>query len=241
MCTVTYLPPSADRGFILTSNRDEKSFRPTIPPEIYLHNGVKMGFPRDEKAGGTWIAATSIGRLCCLLNGAFVAHKKEDFHTKSRGIVLFELASSQVEPNLFFAGYDLSRVEPFTIITIDFVHDETIDISEFVWDGIQKHFRILDSRKPYIWSSVTLYNNEQRASRREWFTYFLDEKGDNLLPADALAFHASNHTNDRSLNVIMEREGGLKTVSITQVVPSVMGFEMSYSDLLNKSKHTIVI
>lgn len=48
-------------------------------------------------------------------------------------------------------------------------------------------------------------------------------------------FHSGNHSNDNSINVIMQREGDLKTVSITQVSASVYGVKMSYFDLLNGS------
>lgn len=91
MCTVSYIPKKSAGGFVLTSNRDEKVFRPTIPPLLYELGETKLGFPKDEKAGGSWIAANNNCRLCCLLNGAFVAHEKKPHHTQSRGTILVEL------------------------------------------------------------------------------------------------------------------------------------------------------
>ena len=55
MCSVSFVP--LEDGFLLTSNRDEKRFRPTIEPKIYLENKVKLLYPKDEKAGGTWIVS----------------------------------------------------------------------------------------------------------------------------------------------------------------------------------------
>lgn len=90
MCTVTYIPPSHDNDFILTSNRDEKVHRPTFHPRIYNIRGTEVCFPKDAVAGGSWIAANDRGRLCCLLNGAFTPHEKQSIHTSSRGKVWTE-------------------------------------------------------------------------------------------------------------------------------------------------------
>ncbi|NJN26754.1 MAG: NRDE family protein [Cyclobacteriaceae bacterium] len=65
MCTVSYIPASDNSSFALTSNRAEKVFRPTLPPVVTWHNGTKLAFPRDEKAGGSWIAINEDGRVCC--------------------------------------------------------------------------------------------------------------------------------------------------------------------------------
>jgi len=61
MCTVTYIPSTEENGFVLTSNRDEKEFRPTSPPEIYAYGNCKLVYPRDEQAGGSWIAINEKG------------------------------------------------------------------------------------------------------------------------------------------------------------------------------------
>ena len=54
MCTITFIPKS-NNDFILTSNRDEAPGRETFPPEIYEEEGVKLLYPKDALAGGTWI------------------------------------------------------------------------------------------------------------------------------------------------------------------------------------------
>ena len=141
MCTVSYIPRKNSGGFVLTSNRDEKSFRPTISTQIYQVGETKIGFPKDEKAGGSWIAASENGRLCCLLNGAFVAHQKKQFYTQSRGNILVEVAASHLSPFDFYEVKNLAEVEPFTTITLETSENEISHFSEFIWDGTKKHFR----------------------------------------------------------------------------------------------------
>lgn len=231
MCTVSYIPQKADGGFVLTANRDEKFFRPTIPPQIYRMGETNVCFPKDEKAGGSWIAASDHGRLCCLLNGAFVPHQKKSFYAQSRGTVLIELASSNLKPLDFFQKKNLTNIEPLTIITLEMQAGGTSHFSEFIWDGSKKHFRELNPDEPSIWSSVTLYSAENRKLRRQWFDRFLKNRNGDLSPEQIFEFHLGRHTDDGSINVVMERNGGLKTVSITQVVPEKGKFRMAYFDL----------
>jgi hypothetical protein len=237
MCTVTYIPETDKRGFILTSNRDEKSFRPTVPPEIYRVESTKVCFPKDAKAGGSWIAMNDKGRLCCLLNGAFEAHQKKHYHTRSRGTVLTGFASTQMNVSDYFNSEDLSAVEPFTIIVVEQEKGQVTGMFEFVWDGNIKHVREPDLLKPALWSSVTLYSAENRKHRQEWFRNFLESNNGSITPANVFEFHAGTHTSDNSVNLVMERVGGLKTVSITQVTTYNETFIMTYCDLINNSEH----
>jgi len=202
---------------------------------------MKVGFPKDAKCGGSWIAANDNGRLCCLLNGAFTAHKKQNFHTHSRGTILLKLASSLRNVKDYFIDMDLAPVEPFTIVTIDHLAGQILTFNEFIWDGSHKHFRELDSNTPYIWSSVTLYSKDHRKLRKEWFKQFFKEHSDQLSADKAYSFHSGSHTSDHSINVIMKREGELKTVSITQVTTSNNKQLMIYTDLLNHTKHHLEI
>lgn len=237
MCTVSYIPYK--KKFILTSNRDEKVHRATIPPVVYHQGNVELCFPKDLQAGGSWIALNSKGRLSCLLNGGLVAHEKQSFHTKSRGKVLLDLASSEQNVGEFFPRKDLSNVEPFTIVTIDRRGTEIIDFNEFIWDGIKKHFRILDKTRPYIWSSVTLYDEKIRKQRRKWFQQFMTDHREIISPEDVFNFHSGQHTSDQDNNLVMDRKQGLKTVSITQVYQNGSGPVMKYFDLTQNTFHEI--
>ena len=75
MCTVTVIPKiNSELGFILTSNRDEAADREALPPEFYMEKEIKMLYPKDKLAGGTWIGISEKNRLICLLNGEFKPH-----------------------------------------------------------------------------------------------------------------------------------------------------------------------
>jgi hypothetical protein len=237
MCTVSYLPPFDGRGFILTSNRDERMHRNTIEPRLYNFGELQLCYPKDVMAGGSWIAANNEGRLACLLNGGFTPHKKMPVHTHSRGRVLIDLVASQQDPMVFLCYYDLSRTEPFTVITIDQSKGGISEFTEFIWDGSGKYLKNLDSAKPYFWSSVTLYSESDRMLRREWFNKFVQENGTNITPEKVYSFHTSKHSTDESINLLMERNEELKTVSITQVKPVNDNYSMQYFDLVENATH----
>ncbi len=239
MCTVTYIPAAGNSGFSLTSNRDEKLFRPTLSPVIGWHNDIKVAFPKDEKAGGSWIAINENGRTCCLLNGAYGAHQKQELHTRSRGKIVLELVSSRLDEVAFFQSLELKNVEPFTMVTIQQEDGQIERLSEFVWDGKQKHFRELDKTTAYIWSSATLYDAEARQTRKAWFDAFIAKSGNDVSPEKILDFHTGKHTKDHSLNLIMKREGGLRTVSVTQVTGQKSATRMQYSDLLKGEQYAV--
>ena len=176
MCTVTYIPPQSGNNFVLTSNRDEKHFRATIPPKVYDLNGISVCYPKDTLAGGSWIAINNKGRIVCLLNGAFENHEKESHHTQSRGQVLLQLAATEKYSQDYFDEKELKHTEPFTLITIDIQNQNIKYFSEFIWDGTNKHSRLLEQTTPYIWSSATLYNKEMRKQRRLWFSELLQKE-----------------------------------------------------------------
>ena len=207
-----------------------------MAPAVYKKAGLKICYPRDARAGGSWIAINNHGRLCCLLNGAYEAHQKKDFHTHSRGKVLVDLASSALGAFEFFSKQDLSAVEPFTIITIDQKSRSIKTFTEFIWDGRKKHYRLRDANQAHLWSSVTLYNKKNRKIREQWFQNFLTANQKDNSPEKMMLFHSGEHTSDKSVNLLMEGNGGLKTVSITQVTPKKNGFKMDYSDLIANHK-----
>lgn len=240
MCTVTYIP-SEDQGFILTTNRDEKMFRKTKAPEIYRINGIDVCFPKDEEKGGSWIAANNKGRLCCLLNGAFIPHKKQAFHIHSRGKVLLDMTAFDGNVQDFFKNQTLNNTEPFTIISIEQKKGKITSMFEFIWDGKNKHISKLNPEKSGIWSSVTLYSDKDRNLRKMWFDQFLEDNKTSVDPKMIYAFHSGYHTADQSVNLLMQREGGLKTVSITQVTSDEPWFKMKYVDLLHLKVHQIKI
>jgi hypothetical protein len=241
MCTVTYIPLSGGEKFILTSNRDEVMYRPALPPAIYSLEGKKVVFPRDEKAGGSWIATNSSGRLCCLLNGAFEPHEKKPAYAQSRGTILIEATISGNNPEHYFEEKNLMEVEPFTIVTVEKNESGVKHLGEFIWDGYRKHFNYPDPAKPHIWSSVTLYSLNQRNLRKEWFNSFLTKGKSDFSPESAYDFHSGDHTSDSSVNLVMQRKKELRTISITQVYPEGKGFIMNHVDLIKQLKTKVAL
>ena len=90
MCTVTFIAKGND-DFILTSNRDELPERSTLSLQEYTEDNVKLIYPKDKVAGGTWIGLSEKNRLINLLNGAFEPHKRKSTYKMSRGVVVKKL------------------------------------------------------------------------------------------------------------------------------------------------------
>lgn len=241
MCTVTFIPARRDGCFVLTSNRDERASRPTKAPMIYQEDDLRIAYPKDELSGGSWIAMSNKGKINCLLNGGFIRHQIEDYHTVSRGIILIDFTKSDLSANDFFADKDLHKVEPFTMISIQQENGNVMEFTEIIWDGTDKHFRNPAINEAHIWSSTTLYNEEQRILRKAWFADFLDNNKNNLMAENILQFHSATHSQDSSVNVIMEGVEDLKTVSITQVSIANETLHMAYFDLQKDLKVEITI
>ncbi|ULQ57862.1 NRDE family protein [Flavihumibacter rivuli] len=229
MCTVTYLP-FRDKVF-LTSNRDEKKIRGiAIPPTSYEVNGVKLVYPRDPDAHGTWVAMHEAGHLAVLLNGGLVKHEPVYPYRRSRGMIFLDVVANED----MFGAYqriDLHNIEPFTLILLQ----EGL-LREHRWDGKKKHITELDPWLPQIWSSVTLYDQEVIDRRRAWFNEWL---GNNPMP-DAYAiqyFHQFGGNGDLYNGLRMNRNGEMLTVSITCMEKTEQSIRMIYHDLQENKKY----
>ncbi len=131
MCTVTYLPIQG--GFTLTHNRDEAPSRSLFSIERQRTNRRDtLLFPRDAKAGGTWIVATQSGKTACLLNGAFLKHHRQPPYRRSRGLMLLDFLDLE-QPDSFFEQYPLEGIEPFTLLFF-----QQGNVVEFRWDGAER-------------------------------------------------------------------------------------------------------
>ncbi|WP_139958905.1 NRDE family protein [Flavicella sediminum] len=225
MCTVTYLPKE-NGDFIFTSNRDEQASRETLFPEFYKENGVNYLYPKDKKAGGTWIALSEEERLVCLLNGAYENHEAKVSYAYSRGLVVKEVLQAE---NVKWAIEDLELdgVEPFTLIAIDWSF-LTICI-ELIWDGVKKDIRIL-SNQSKIWSSSTLYSKPIKAERESWFVDFMTSHPD-ATQKEILEFHLDDSLGTKETSIKMKRPN-VETLSVTSIVKSDAGVTMYYQDVL---------
>lgn len=225
MCTVTYIP-KGNSNFILTSSRDEAVGRTTLAPDFYEVDGVKMLFPKDAIAGGTWIGISEKSKLICLLNGGFENHVRLENYKMSRGIVVKELLKAD-DLSKALTDFDYEGIEPFTIISIDWSF--LLKATELVWDGEKAHSSILPN-EPKIWSSSKLYNSTMKDKRKKWFKAFSEENA--FESEDMYRFHTTAGEGDKNVDVRMDR-GLLKTVSITQVEKTDEECTMSYFDLQN--------
>lgn len=225
MCTVTFIP-QPDGNFILTSNRDENAARSPRHLTRIEQCGVTLVFPRDTVAGGTWIAAADDGRVVCLLNGAFEKHKHNPPYRHSRGTMVLDFFSFPSAPE-FFEKYDFTGLEPFTFIIVD----QEGRLFELRWDGRKTHEKQLDHKGFYIWSSSTLYPKQIREQREGWFLEWLAGRSDFSLEAIQL-FHRSGGDGDTWNGFIMNRDGRVQTVSITNVVKKTDSIGLIYNDLL---------
>jgi len=228
MCTVTLIPVGTS-DFMLTSNRDEAPNRTTLTPAFYTIENVKLLFPKDEVAGGSWIGISEKQRVLCVLNGGFEMHKRKTPYRLSRGVVLKDL---MVVKNLAKAieGYNLEGVEPFTLVIIEWGF--TMEFKELVWDGTRKHFRNLPL-EPRIWSSSSLYNNEMKEEREKWFIDVMEER--ELSSNSIMNFHKTAGKGNKDYGVIMDRFF-VKTTSITQIIKDKNKVSMSFENLQTKEK-----
>ncbi len=224
MCTVTYLP-LGNNEFILTSSRDVPYSRERAEqPMKYLENGVNLWYPKDGKAGGTWIGVSDQKRLICLLNGGFEYHTSLSHYKKSRGLIVKTLLSAP-DIRAGLDGIDLDGVEQFTLSIVDW--SDTLTLLEFVWDGSVKHLKEL-AQQPIIWSSSTLYDSKIKELRRQWFRSW---QGKNNPTSEAiLEFHHTAGIGDPRIDVLMDRKLG-GTVSITSISKSADQLHMYYEDV----------
>jgi Transport and Golgi organisation 2 len=230
MCTVSYVP--TNNGYYLTSNRDEKFTRKkALLPVEYTTGGVKLIFPKDGDAGGTWIALKENGDSLCLLNGAFENFTDTGMYTVSRGKIVLQIAAA-FDMAAAFNNAVLMQTAPFTLIIV--THAK---LFECRWDGQKKHCTLLDNSQPQIWSSATLYDSMQRKKRSNWFTKWISV---NPNPSLYLLFHFHKNGGDGCIenDLVMNRNDKLYTVSITGIAVNPEECIMQYIDLKDNTSTT---
>jgi len=229
MCTVTYFP-LGNNDFIFTSNRDESPKRKTFLPKEYIENGIKMVFPKDKKAGGTWVGLSEKNRLVCLLNGGYRYHLTKGLYKMSRGLIVKKILSV-VNPVKYIKNFDLDEIEPFTIVLIDWSNG--LLAYELVWDGKVKHIQELPN-SPKIWSSSTLYTDEMKEFRKKWFIDFID-KNVKFHQQKIIDFHSDDTRGELCFSVKMKRPF-VETVSITSIKKESDKVNLTYLDFVNKKE-----
>lgn len=230
MCTVTFLPKGKS-GYILTSNRDETPKRAALAPKPYALGDRTIYFPKDPLAGGTWIATDKQRYTLCLLNGGFEKHSHTPPYRISRGQMVLRFFE-YYNLDEFINDFEFSGMEPFTLIVVD-SSDELIKLDQLVWDGQLLHSKSLDSSNTFIWSSSTLYPEAVRAERKSWFSIWTKEQ-DSFKQSSIMLFHKSGGKGDAWNDFVMDRNGLVKTVSITSIEKKSSDFNLIYEDLLKE-------
>jgi len=228
MCTVTYMPHKD--GFFLTSNRDEKLLRPlALAPQLYPLHDIELLYPKDPKAGGSWITVGSNGNSGVLLNGAFSKHFHSGLYQKSRGLVLLEILIS-IDPRKALLQMDLSQIEPFTIIL--FANGELLECR---WDSHKIYCKELDMTIALIWSSATLYDKTVREMREQRFTDWIASFPHPTLK-NIFDFHVYAGEGSPDIDLVMNRADGMSTVSITNISYTQDSATMNHLDLRTKKQ-----
>ncbi len=234
MCTVTYIP-LGKKDFILTSSRDVPFSRERASsPKKYIEESTELCYPKDGKGGGTWVGFSSKNRLICLLNGGFKYHTSRAEYKKSRGLIVKELLKiDDIRKGL--NNINLLNVEQFTLTIVDW--NENLELLEFVWDGKEKHLKIM-SQEPHIWSSSTLYDESVKKLRLDWFADW--KKNKELSQENILEFHHIAGIGDPHIDLMMDRKMG-GTVSITSVTKSKNRLSMRYEDVILKDQKVEIL
>lgn len=230
MCTVSFV--ATNDKIIITSNRDEAVIRPALPPETYRINNKKITFPKDPLAGGTWYAVNENGTVLVLLNGADEKHKHRPPYSRSRGLIVLEIISSDTAI-LHWDAIDLKGVEPFTLVLY-----EDVKLYQLRWNGRAKSRVDLDVSLPHIWSSTTLYPKEIREQRSEWFYRFMENK-EAISETELFNFHRYTENSNTENGLIINRNDALKTLTITQSVIEDNTLKMMHYDLMQQTETSI--
>ncbi|TDE51407.1 NRDE family protein [Flavobacterium sp. GT3P67] len=210
MCTVSFI--ATNDKIIITSNRDEKTVRPSaIPPRNYTVNGKNIIFPKDPKAGGTWFAANADGTILVLLNDADEKHKVQLPYRKSRGLIVLDMISS-ISPKDFWTEIDLENIEPFTLVLF-----QNNALFQLRWNGKEKETTPLDINENHIWSSSTLYPSAIREKRSNWFYTFMNDNSE-ISESKMHDFHRYTEKGNDENGLVINRNDEMKTLSITQSV-----------------------
>ena len=228
MCTVVFLP-KGDKYFF-ASLRDESPLRPRAAvPIIYTEGDAVILSPIDAKAGGTWLGVTAAGSVIILLNGGFEKHERKAGYRKSRGLIVAELLASNL-PVADWNLMDMQDVEPYTLV----VWNEG-NLFQLVWDGTHKHGVLLKPNQPYIWSSVTLYDEQARKYRSELFERWI---GINTSVSSLSLFNFFKSFTDSKNGFLINRNEQTKTLSYTFIELQTDEYaEMQYHDFLSDTCH----
>lgn len=230
MCTFTYLPLST--GYVVTHNRDEAVFRQSWQPALWQTAHGVAKYSREGHGGGTWMGCRTDGWIIGLLNGAKTPHQRNPPYPYSRGLVIVRMLEA-VNPYHELHAQTLKGLEPFTLLIVN--QEQRI---EGWWDGQTWEEHSLPN-SPFIRASTPLYSPTQQARRAAWFQTYLKEHEHR---AETIwDFHHESHSSEKTEDLLMERQGNLKTISVTQATWDTKSMQFSFHDLLSTPKRRFIL
>ncbi len=224
MCIVSYLP--TDKGFCITSNRDEQIHRPTLKPDVHFYQGKKLIYPKDVELGGTWFALDPESKKAsCLLNAKSTSKSKYPKITRGR------LPIAWLEQGMGCFDNQMLQTAPFVLITLEYSHNKT-QLSSFFWDGKDLREERLENNQAYLWCSSSLYEPEKNEAFQKSFRRELDliDENNNLL-----SFH-QKVAQPLNSSIYSEKNRDLQTVSITSLTSTAKNYHLDYFDLKLKTE-----
>ncbi|MBL4809237.1 MAG: NRDE family protein, partial [Phycisphaerales bacterium] len=140
MCTLSIIEISGG-GYRAVQNRDEQRSRGMAYPPAWrtLDSGVRVQYPTDSDAGGTWIAVSGAGVTTGVLNYKAEGKSNPDA-SQSRGeIPLMLIEHSDLDSMLnLLQGMDMSVYACFTGFGI-VPGDDGVRVMIVQWDGTVLH------------------------------------------------------------------------------------------------------
>jgi len=218
MCTVTWLAELD--SYQVFFNRDEKRQRkPAQRPAIHDAHGVRLLYPVDGQAGGTWLGVNAYGLTLGVMN-YYAAGNEAVTGRVSRGKLVQKLLElkSVAEVRKQMTQNSFIDYAPFVLIAID----DTTLLNAFTWDN---HSVSGTTIKSPGFLTTSSYDPDQVAARRkEFFTEFSNKHAP-LTAEKLIAFHSSQSPESGPNAICMEREDA-QTLSFSHVLvtPALASF-----------------
>lgn len=223
MCVLTYIP--TPKGFIFTSNRDEKYDRLTLPPKRRIIGPEQMIFPLDIEHNGTWLSIDpKKQQIACLINAKGPQpNPKEKI---SRGHMPFQFLIDETKPS---SKTLVNRVAPFTLIKVDY---NNLMLKEFKWDGHKLKSSVINQYQPELWCSNSLYSDAKKNKLKADFMKYINKTDEY---SNIIDFHKAmaQPLNSSQYSI---KDKNIQTVSITSIIFEGESLDMNYLDILNQNK-----
>ena len=127
---------------------------------------------------------------------------------------------------------NLKNIEPFTLVLF-----QNQALFQLRWNGMEKETLELDIHKNHVWSSSTLYPEEIRKQRADWFYTFL-EANPVISKTKMLSFHRYTEKENQQNGLVINRNEQMKTLSITQSVIKKNKGTILHYDLIAEQEFT---